>query len=763
MKFTNGYWMNREEYQIDSPMEAYDAQKEGNSLKVFAPFKRVLSRGDQLNLGATTITLTSPIENVIGVKLEHFDSEDHGPSFKINNLNPKVDIQVKDKMASLESGDLKVSLPLNEDFLMKFTANNHLVTESVQKAQGVIYNRDKKQNYMREQLSMGIDEKIYGLGERFGNFVKNGQSIDTWNQDGGTGSEQAYKNIPFYLSSNGYGVFVDEPQKVSFEVASENVDRVQFSTEGQSLQYYVIYGPTSKEVLHRYTQLTGKINLPPAWSFGLWLSTSFTTDYSEETVLKFIDGMKEHDIPLDVFHFDCFWQKGFEWCTLAWDKEQFPDPEGLLRKIHERGVKVCVWLNPYIAQKSPLFKEAKEKGYLIKRQNGDVWQWDLWQAGNGFIDFTNPAAKKWYQSKLKELLDMGVDCFKTDFGERIPVDDVQFYDGSNPQQEHNYYTLQYNQAVYDIIAEVKGKKEAVVFARSATVGSQSYPVHWGGDCLSNYNSMRDTLRGGLSFLVSGFGFWSHDIGGFEDGDDRPTPDLYKRWTQFGLLSSHSRYHGSNVYRVPWNFDQEAVENTRRYVNLKLSLMPYLYTQAAYDAKFGNPLMRPMFLEFEDDPNVSDLATQYMFGSQILVAPIFNDQGKAHFYLPGGKWTSLLDNKVYQAPESGEWLNDKFDELSLPVLVRENTILVRNEKAIHAEYDYTKNVDIHLYQIKEGTVSTNIVSSKGLEAASIRVQRKNQQIKVSTVGVKGKVRVYLHENEQIMQKGLIDNQVVFNLE
>lgn len=209
MKFTNGYWMNREEHQIDSPMEAYDAQKEGNSLKVFAPFKRVLSRGDQLNLGATTITLTSPIENVIGVKLEHFDSEDHGPSFKINNLNPKVDIQVKDKMASLKSGDLKVSLPLNEDFLMKFTANNHLVTESVQKAQGVIYNRDKKQNYMREQLSMGIDEKIYGLGERFGNFVKNGQSIDTWNQDGGTGSEQAYKNIPFYLSSNGYGVFVD--------------------------------------------------------------------------------------------------------------------------------------------------------------------------------------------------------------------------------------------------------------------------------------------------------------------------------------------------------------------------------------------------------------------------------------------------------------------------------------------------------------------------------------------------------------------------
>ncbi|GEO48329.1 alpha-xylosidase [Companilactobacillus kimchii] len=762
MKFTNGYWLNREEFDVNSPKETYDAQKVGKSISAFAPYKRIMNRGDQLNLGATTITLSSPIENVIGVELEHFDTNEHGPEFKINNSDPDVDIKVDDKIAGLQSGDLKVELPLRTDFEMKFTANGQLVTQSETNAQATIWNHDTKVNYMREQLSMGIDEKIYGLGERFTNFVKNGQVVDTWNQDGGTGSEQSYKNIPFYISSNGYGVFVDESQKVSFEIGSENVDRVQFSTEGQSLKYYVIYGPTPKEILHRYTQLTGAIKLPPAWSFGLWLTTSFTTDYSEETVLKFIDGMQAHHIPLDVFHFDCFWQKGFEWCTLEWDKEQFPDPEGLLKKIHDRGIKVCVWLNPYIAQKSPLFKEAKEKGYLLTRENGDVWQWDLWQAGNGFVDFTNPDAVKWYQDKLRVLLDMGVDSFKTDFGERIPSEDVKFFDGSNPKQEHNYYTLQYNRAVYEVIQQEKGEDEAVLFARSATVGSQSYPVHWGGDCLSNYNSMRDTLRGGLSFLLSGFGFWSHDIGGFEDGPGTPTPDLYKRWSQFGLLSSHSRYHGSDVYRVPWNFDDEAVENTRKYVNLKLSLMPYIYTEAAHSAAYGNPFMRPMFLEFGDDANVYDNATQYMFGSKVLVAPIFNSEGKAHFYLPSGKWTSILDGKVYQAPQTGEWINETFDELDLPVLVRQNSIIVRNEKAVHAEYDYTKDVDVHLYQIQDGKVSTSVVDKHGHDAAEINVERSNNQITVQATGLSGDITVYVHEGTNVVKADLVDGKAQITL-
>ncbi|MGQ4559735.1 alpha-xylosidase [Levilactobacillus hammesii] len=762
MKFTNGYWLTRKEYDVNSPAEAFEAEKDGKTLNVYAPYKRINTRGDELNLGMSTIKLTSPVENVIGVKLTHFDQDTKGPSYELNDLDPDVNIDVTDKKASLTSGDLTVSLPLRQQFDMEFTANGKVITASRNKAQGEILNHDTNVHYMREQLSVGVEDKIYGLGERFGNFIKNGQEVKITNQDGGTASEQSYKNIPFYLTDAGYGVFVDEPQTVDFEVTSENVDRVQFSSEGESLQYYVIYGPTPQEILHRYTELTGNMQLPPAWSFGLWLTTSFTTDYSEATVLKFIDGMKDHNIPLDVFHFDCFWQKGFEWSNMEWDRDEFPDPEGLIKKIHDRGIKVCVWINPYIAQKGKMFEEGKKNGYFIKRENGNIWQWDLWQAGNAFVDFTNPDAVKWYKSKLKALLDMGVDCFKTDFGERIPVDDAVFFDGSDPKREHNYYTLQYNKAVFDTIEENKGKGEAVVFARSATVGSQKYPVHWGGDALSNFKNMADTLHGGLSFLSSGFAFWSHDIGGFEDGPDTPTPDLYKRWTQFGLLSSHSRYHGSNVYRVPWNFDDEAVENTRKFVNLKLSLMPYLYTQAAHDTAYGNPLMRPMWFNFTSDRTAHTLDNQYMFGTQLLVAPVFNPEGHVNFYLPAGKWTSIInDDETYDVTD-GKWISKDYGELDLPVLARDNTILLRNPKAVHADYDFTKDLDINLYDMHEGVTSVAVVNQKGQDAGKVTVDRSGNQLKVTTSGLTGSATIYVHENGQVTKAALDGSNATITL-
>jgi len=762
LKFTNGYWLTRKEYDVNSPAEAFEAEKDGKTLNVYAPYKRINTRGDELNLGMSTIKLTSPVENVIGVKLTHFDQDTKGPSYELNDLDPDVNIDVTDKKASLTSGDLTVSLPLRQQFDMEFTANGKVITASRNKAQGEILNHDTNVHYMREQLSVGVEDKIYGLGERFGNFIKNGQEVKITNQDGGTASEQSYKNIPFYLTDAGYGVFVDEPQTVDFEVTSENVDRVQFSSEGESLQYYVIYGPTPQEILHRYTELTGNMQLPPAWSFGLWLTTSFTTDYSEATVLKFIDGMKDHNIPLDVFHFDCFWQKGFEWSNMEWDRDEFPDPEGLIKKIHDRGIKVCVWINPYIAQKGKMFEEGKKNGYFIKRENGNIWQWDLWQAGNAFVDFTNPDAVKWYKSKLKALLDMGVDCFKTDFGERIPVDDAVFFDGSDPKREHNYYTLQYNKAVFDTIEENKGKGEAVVFARSATVGSQKYPVHWGGDALSNFKNMADTLHGGLSFLSSGFAFWSHDIGGFEDGPDTPTPDLYKRWTQFGLLSSHSRYHGSNVYRVPWNFDDEAVENTRKFVNLKLSLMPYLYTQAAHDTAYGNPLMRPMWFNFTSDRTAHTLDNQYMFGTQLLVAPVFNPEGHVNFYLPAGKWTSIInDDETYDVTD-GKWISKDYGELDLPVLARDNTILLRNPKAVHADYDFTKDLDINLYDMHEGVTSVAVVNQKGQDAGKVTVDRSGNQLKVTTSGLTGSATIYVHENGQVTKAALDGSNATITL-
>ena len=719
MKFTNGYWLNKPEYQINHPEESFTAEKVGaNEMNIFAPYKRINNRGDELNIGMTTIKLSSPLKDVIGVKLTHFDQNEKTPSFKLTDQQPAVEMTINDQQATYQSGRLQVNIPLHDKFSMSFNADGKEITASRYRAQGEITNVKNHKHYMREQLSLGIDSHVYGLGERFGNFVKNGQEVRTINKDGGTGSDQAYKNVPFYITDDGYGVFVNQPEPVDFEIASENVDRVQFSIAGESLEYFVIYGPTPQEILHKYTELTGRVQLPPSWSFGLWLTTSFLTDYSEKTVLKFIDGMEERHIPLDVFHFDCFWQRDFEWSNLTWNNDEFPDPEGLINKIHAKGIKVCVWINPYIAQKSAMFREGKAKGYLVKRTDGNVWQWDLWQAGNGFIDFTNPAAVKWYQAKLKKLLDMGVDCFKTDFGERIPMEDAIYYDGSDSKREHNFYTYQYNKATH----------------------------------------------GGLSFLSSGFDFWSHDIGGFEDGPDTPTADLYKRWTQFGLLSSHSRYHGSDVYRVPWNFDEEAVVNTRKYVNLKLSLMPYLYTQAAHSAAYGNPLMRPMWFEFGNDYNTHPIANQYMFGSQILVAPVFNSDGIVHFYLPAGKWTSIVqDGENYNVAKGGQWLTKHYDELNLPVLVRDNTILVRRAQPAHADYDYTKDVEIHLFDMHDGTTKISVVNNHGQDTGTVTVTRNGSALTVKTTGLTGKLPVIIHEDGQVVAQSTIENGAAkFNL-
>ena len=455
---------------------------------------------------------------------------------------------------------------------MEYKDGDHLITSSGWRGMGIVDTPEG--GFIHEQLNLGVGECVYGLGERFTAFVKNGQVVDMWNEDGGTSSEQAYKNIPFYLTNRGYGVFVNHPEKVSFEVASEKVERVQFSVPGESLDYFLIYGPTPKEVLERYTALTGRPALPPAWSFGLWLTTSFTTDYDEETVTSFIQGMAERDIPLHVFHFDCFWMKEFHWCDFEWDKRCFPDPAGMLKRLKERGLQICVWINPYIAQRSALFDEGQGRVFT------EAPEWG--QSGSGTAG--SPGWASWISPTRPPAGGSGTSCgpagygrgcFKTDFGERIPTD-VAYFDGSDPLKMHNYYTYLYNKTVFELLKEVRGEGQAVVFARSATAGGQQFPVHWGGDSTATFESMAESLRGGLSLGLSGFGFWSHDIGGFEQ---TASADVYKRWCAFGLLSSHSRLHGSGSYRVPWVYDEEAVDVLSNFTKLKCRLMPYLFEAA----------------------------------------------------------------------------------------------------------------------------------------------------------------------------------------
>ncbi len=732
MKFSNGHWMNREGVEVFSPIQVYDYRVVGKELTILAPTHRINHRGDTLGGVTLTLRISSPMPEVLRIRADHYLGVcRRGPEFKLTveqeqylplklmvgeadgsretDNGASLKVYDREELLTLVSGSLR--LEINKvSWRMSFFCKEEKLTETcfrdlayVKTAwRGLAYDDGSdRDTYMRERLSLTVGELVYGLGEHFTPFVKNGQSLDLWNEDGGSSTEQAYKNIPFYLSNKGYGVFVNHPGRVSYELGSELVNKVQFSVPGEGLDYFLIAGPSMKEALMRYTDLTGKPALPPAWTFGLWLSSSFTTSYDEATVNSFVDGMLSRGIPLKVFHFDCFWMKEFHWSDFLWDSRVFPDPAGMLGRLKEKGLKICVWINSYIAQESALFREGLEGGYFIRRPNGDVWQWDMWQPGMAIVDFTNPKACAWFSSKLEALLDMGVDCFKTDFGERIPVEAL-YHDGSDPVKMHNYYAYLYNKTVFELLERKRGRGEAVVFARSATAGGQCFPVHWGGDCWSDYESMAESLRGGLSLTMSGFGYWSHDIGGFENTS---TADVYKRWAAFGLLSTHSRLHGSSSYRVPWAYDDEAVEVVRFFTRLKASLMPYLFRYAVENSQTGVPVMRSMVMEFTEDMTCSYLDKQYMLGDSLLVAPIFNEKGIAKYYLPEGSWTDFLSGEV---KIGGRWWTEQHAYTSLPLLVRENSLLAVGASDDDAVYDYADHVQLKAYELKEGVAAKTLV-------------------------------------------------------
>ncbi len=736
MKFTDGYWENKPGVTRNEMVQIRDIKITDSSVYLYA----VNYTQDERGLGGPVleIAISSPQPDILRTQVFHFmGSNEKEPLFELQDNKCKLDVTHDNDTITIKTGNTSMVIaknPVTIDYYYK----NRLLTSIGNRFGRAMLSHIKTPSgvYMRGQLCVDIDEYVYGLGERFTPFVKNGQVVDIWNEDGGTGSEIAYKNIPFYITNRGYGVFVNSTDKVSFEVCSEAVTKVQFSVPGEKLDFMVIGGEDMKGVLENYTTLTGKPALPPAWSFGLWLTSSFTTSYDEETVMSFVDGMVERKIPLHVFHFDCFWMKENEWCNFTWDDAVFPDIEGMLSRMkNDKKLKICVWINSYIAQKSALFLEAKECGYLLKKPNGDVWQSDKWQAGMGIVDFTNPDAYKWYQDKLRVLLEQGVDSFKTDFGERIPTD-VVYYDGSNPVKMHNYYTQLYNKCVFELLEETRGKGEACLFARSATVGGQQFPVHWGGDCSSSFISMSESIRGGLSLCMSGFGFWSHDISGFEG---TAPAEVYKRWSAFGLLSTHSRLHGAKSYRVPWLFGDEAVDVVRFFTELKCSLMPYLFTNAVYTHKVGVPVMRAMVLEFQYDLTCLQVDRQYMLGDNILVAPVFKESGDVDYYLPAGKWTHILSNKVVSS--NGNWQKENYDYFSLPLFARENSIIPLGANTQDPDYNYVDGTTLHIFEL-QGTATANICTSDGKEALAVAATRQGDIVTISFNGNAKNLRVLM---------------------
>jgi alpha-D-xyloside xylohydrolase len=504
-------------------------------------------------------------------------------------------------------------------------------------------------------FSLSPNEKIFGCGESFQSFDKRGQRVVLWTDDAnGVQNETLYKPIPFYMSSRGYGVFMhtSSPITVDFGAYFSGANAMMIGDE--ELDLFIFIG-SPKEILSEYTALTGRPEMPPLWSFGFWMSR--ITYFSQEEGLAVADKLRVHRIPADVLHFDTGWFETDWRCDYRFSESRFEDPGKMISELKEKGIRTCLWQLPYFVPKNSLFQEIIDKDLFVHSPSGNLPYEDA------VLDFSNPEAVRWYQEKIKGLLDLGVGVIKVDFGEAAPANGI-YASGRTGFYEHNLYPLRYNKAVYDITRATHG--EGIIWARSTWAGSQRYPLHWGGDAANTNTAMAATLRGGLSIGVSGFTFWSHDVGGFV----RSAPeDIYRRWTPFGMLSSHVRTHGAPPTE-PWEYGEDFLNAFRRADEMRYRLMPYIYAQSKESSLHGWPMMRALFVEYPDDPGSWLVDNQYLLGSDLLVAPLLEEGDSRDVYLPPGAWIDYQTGREY----ADGWHHIQAGEIPIVVLVRDGSVI-----------------------------------------------------------------------------------------
>jgi len=613
------------------------------------------------------------------------NNENFDPVVILENDNfKKINIKEDKEKLIIKSEKLQIKINLDPWEIAFYDSKEQLLSKSVLSDKST-WNNDlnlpfgitvdsEEQNYIKEIKSIhythliNYKENFYGFGEKFNNFNKRGQKLVMWNRNGqGVRSENSYKNIPFFISTNGFGFLLNNSVKSEFFMGSRSNRAFSIELKADYLEYYFIYGPTPLEIIENYTKLTGLPALPPKWSFGLWFSTYFI-EADENSVRKQIDKMRELEIPCDVYHFDCHWLNDNMWNDFTWDKKAFPNPTELLEELHQKNYKISLWENPYISSLSELYEEGKVKGYFLKNEVGKTYDAQTWRADlmalTGIVDFTNPEAVKWYKDIHRKLIKQGIDVFKTDFGEDIPSD-AFYYNGEAGAKMHNLYALLYNQTVFEVTKEETGNE--LVWARSAWSGSQRYPTHWGGDPHATWEDMASTLRGGLSFSMSGMGYWSHDIGGFKG---KPDSKLFIRWAQFGLFSPHSRLHGWST-RDPWEYGEEAKGIFKKFTKLRYQLIPYIYSYAKIASEKGHPLMRPMIMEYPEDYAVYNLDQQYLFGKELLIAPVLSEDNWVQIYLPEGNWYDYWSKKIIRG---GRFINKEIPLAEMPIFIKTNSMI-----------------------------------------------------------------------------------------
>ena len=528
------------------------------------------------------------------------------------------------------------------------------------------------------------DEQIFGTGESFTRLNKRGQKMVLYLRDGqGVQNYRQYKAIPFFLSSNGYGMFVHTSAPVTFDFGHDFDQHTVIYTGDHVLDVFVFLGQP-KDVLTEYTALTGRSPVPPLWSFGLWMSR--ITYKTEAEVRDVAAKLRQYRIPSDVLHldtgwFETDWQSNYEFSTT-----RFTNPRSMIADLARNGFHVSLWQYTYFTRRNKIWDELFRGGFAVRNEAGVIGEEDA------TLDFSNPSAVQWYEGKLQSLLDMGVGVIKADFGEGAPLTGL-YASGRTGWYEHNLYPVRYNRAAWEVTKRVTGS--GIIWGRSAWAGSQRYPVHWGGDAENTNSAMAATLRGGLSLGLSGFTYWSHDIGGFVNRSPR---ELYRRWAPFGALSSHTRTHGAPP-REPWEYDSAFVVDFRRAIELKYALMPYIYAQAKASSEKGFPMMRTLFFEYPDDPTSWLIEDEYFFGSDLLVAPLFDDTDHRRVYLPPGTWTDYQTGRAYPG---AAWHDIRSGQIPTVLLARQNVAIPHISVAQHTAAMNWSDVELRVFAVPGGT-------------------------------------------------------------
>ncbi|HXG92018.1 MAG TPA: TIM-barrel domain-containing protein [Blastocatellia bacterium] len=576
-------------------------------------------------------------------------------------------------------------------------------------------------------FSLSPDEKIFGCGESFTRLNKRGQKLVLYTRDAmGVQNSWMYKPIPFFMSSNGYGMFIHTSTPVTLD-AGHTFDQSNAIYVGDdALDLFVFLG-SPKEVLSEYTALTGRSPVPPLWSFGFWMSR--ITYKSEDEVRDVAAKLRRYRIPSDVIHLDTGWFETDWRSDYKFSTSRFRDPARMIADLKRQGFHISLWQLPYFTRRNRLYDEIVNSGYAV-RETGDGRPNE-----DATLDFSNPATVKWYQGQIATLLKLGVGAIKVDFGEGAPANGL-YASGRTGFYEHNLYPLRYNKAVADITKEVTG--DSIIWARSAWAGSQRYPVHWGGDAENTNSAMAAELRGGLSFGLSGFTYWSHDVGGFVN---RAPRDLYRRWLGWGVLTSHTRAHGAPP-REPWEYDEAFVEDYRRAVELKYSLMPYIIAQAKDSSAHGYPMMRALFFEYPDDPTSWLIEDEYLFGSDLLVAPLIEEGDSRRVYLPPGAWIDYQTGKVYRG---AAWHVVAAGQIPVVLLVKDHAVIPHAAVAQSTSQINWNEIELRVFSADHSSATGLFALPQG-NLQTLRLEAEQNGFVVKDDPLRGKIRWQINKVE-----------------